>query len=301
MRTFILGEPPFTGSGEGVRIAVIDSGVNAANPHVGAIAGGVGIADDGSFHDDLVDRVGHGTAVVAAIQEKAPAAEIHVVRVFETSLTTRSENLVRAIDWAAEHGMHLANLSLGTANPDRAAILGDAVDRAREAGVLVVSALAHRGARWWPGSAASAVGVIADEGCGRDELRVESGPDTDQATDADQATDTNTDQATDANTDQATDANTDQATDANTDQATDANQATDADQATDANTDPAQLIVRASPLPRPIPGLPPERNVRGISFAVANASGFLARGLGSAADAGAPDASSEGLLRSLRG
>jgi subtilisin family serine protease len=285
MRTFILGEPPFTGSGEGVRIAVIDSGVNAANPHVGAIAGGVGIADDGSFHDDLVDRVGHGTAVVAAIQEKAPAAEIHVVRVFETSLTTRSENLVRAIDWAAEHGMHLANLSLGTANPDRAAILGDAVDRAREAGVLVVSALAHRGARWWPGSAASAVGVIADEGCGRDELRVESGPDTDQATDADQATDTNTDQATDANTDQATDAN----------------QATDADQATDANTDPAQLIVRASPLPRPIPGVPPERNVRGISFAVANASGFLARGLASAGHAGAPDASPERLWRSLRG
>jgi len=117
MRTFILGEPPFAGSGEGVRIAVIDSGVNATNPHVGAVAGGVGIADDGSFHDDLVDRVGHGTAVVAAIQEKAPAAAIHVVRVFETSLTTRSENLVRAIDWAAGNGMHLANLSLGTANP----------------------------------------------------------------------------------------------------------------------------------------------------------------------------------------
>ncbi|HEX9699125.1 MAG TPA: S8 family serine peptidase [Acidobacteriota bacterium] len=260
MRTFILGEPPFAGSGEGVRIAVIDSGVNATNPHVGAVAGGVGIADDGSFHDDLVDRVGHGTAVVAAIQEKAPAAAIHVVRVFETSLTTRSENLVRAIDWAAGNGMHLANLSLGTANPDRAPILGDAVDRAREAGLLVVSALEHRGARWWPGSAPGAVGVIADESCGRDELRVESGP--------------------------------------------------DADQATDANTDPAhvfkilpasrQLIVRASPLPRPIPGVPPERNVRGISFAVANASGFLARGLASAGDAGAPGASPERLWRSLR-
>ena len=37
------------------------------------------------------------------------------------------------------------------------------------------------------------------------------------------------------------------------------------------------LTLRASPLPRPIPGVPPERNVRGISFAVANATGFLAR------------------------
>jgi hypothetical protein len=167
--------------------------------------------------------------------------------------------------------MHLANLSLGTANPDRAAILDDAVSRAREAGLLVVSALAHRGARWWPGSAPGAVGVIADESCGRDELRVESGPDADQATDTDQATDA------------------------------DANPATDTDQATDANTDPAQLIVRASPLPRPIAGVPPERNVRGISFAVANASGFLARGLASAGHAGAPDASPERLWRSLRG
>jgi hypothetical protein len=31
----------------------------------------------------------------------------------------------------------------------------------------------------------------------------------------------------------------------------------------------------ASPYPRPIPGLPPERNLSGISFAVANVSGYL--------------------------
>jgi len=36
-------------------------------------------------------------------------------------------------------------------------------------------------------------------------------------------------------------------------------------------------VVRASPYPRPIPGVPPERNLNGISFAVANASGVLAR------------------------
>jgi subtilisin family serine protease len=35
--------------------------------------------------------------------------------------------------------------------------------------------------------------------------------------------------------------------------------------------------LRASPYPRPIPGVPPERNFNGISFAVANASGVIAR------------------------
>jgi hypothetical protein len=35
--------------------------------------------------------------------------------------------------------------------------------------------------------------------------------------------------------------------------------------------------VHASPFPRPIPGVPPERNLAGVSFAVANVTGFLAR------------------------
>ena len=48
--------------------------------------------------------------------------------------------------------------------------------------------------------------------------------------------------------------------------------------------DESGAAVRASPYPRPIPGVPPERNLNGISFAVANVTGVLARVL-----AGAPD------------
>jgi len=38
-----------------------------------------------------------------------------------------------------------------------------------------------------------------------------------------------------------------------------------------------RLVYRASGYPRPIPGVPPERNLKGISFAVANVTGLLAR------------------------
>jgi hypothetical protein len=38
-------------------------------------------------------------------------------------------------------------------------------------------------------------------------------------------------------------------------------------------------IFRASPYPRPIPGLPVERNFHGASFAVANMTGFVAAAL----------------------
>jgi hypothetical protein len=45
-------------------------------------------------------------------------------------------------------------------------------------------------------------------------------------------------------------------------------------------SDGGQSIYAASGYPRPIPGVPVERNLSGISFAVANVTGFLARTLG---------------------
>jgi subtilisin family serine protease len=38
-----------------------------------------------------------------------------------------------------------------------------------------------------------------------------------------------------------------------------------------------EVEIAASGYPRPIPGVPPEKNLRGLSFAVANATGFIAR------------------------
>jgi subtilisin family serine protease len=124
-------------TGRGVRIAVVDSGVHAAHPHVGSVAGGVGIDDDGREYDDYVDRLGHGTAVAAAIREKAPDAEIYAVKVFDRSLSTRISALVAAIDWSAANGMHLVNLSLGTARMEHERVLTEAIARAAALGLAV--------------------------------------------------------------------------------------------------------------------------------------------------------------------
>ena len=69
--------------GRGIRVAIIDSGVHAQHPHVGGVAGGVAIDPEGHISDDFVDRLGHGTAVAGAIREKAAAAELYAVRVFD--------------------------------------------------------------------------------------------------------------------------------------------------------------------------------------------------------------------------
>ena len=44
-------------------------------------------------------------------------------------------------------------------------------------------------------------------------------------------------------------------------------------------TSDGRKVYAASGYPRPIPGVPPERNLKGISFAVANVTGCLARDL----------------------
>jgi hypothetical protein len=215
---FTLDVPPFGGrTGSGVRVAVIDSGVHPANPHIGVPVSGVRIHPDGEIDDDFVDRIGHGTAVAAAILEKAPRVELVAVRVFDRTLATSADVLARGITWAAANGARLINLSLGTSNPSRAGVLGAAVDEARTAGTIVVSALESDGVTWLPGSLPNVAGVTLDPSCDRRELAV--------------------------------------------------------------TFDAGDQLVRfaASGYPRPIPGVPVERNLSGISFAVANVTGFLAR------------------------
>ena len=158
-----------------VRVAVIDSGVNPAHPHVGRLASGTAIAAGGSTGGDYIDWLGHGTAVAAAICERAPGAELFAVKVFDRHLSADIDVLVEGIDWATAHDVDLINLSLGTANPDHTAALGSAVGRAAEAGALVVAAGTHDGIAYLPGSLDGVVRVELDWSCPRLAVEVVSG------------------------------------------------------------------------------------------------------------------------------
>ena len=204
-------------TGRGVRIAVIDSGVHAEHPHVRGVAGGVAIREDGTLHEDYVDRLGHGTAVIAAIREKAPHAEILAIKVFWRALSTDIATLVRAIDEAADRGASLINLSLGTSRMQHRDLLEAAVARARSLGALIVAANDEGGVRWLPGCLEQVVAARADWACERDGYGIEFVED--------------------------------------------------------------RPMLSTSPYPRGIPGVSRERNVNGVSFAVANATGFVARAL----------------------
>ena len=71
-----LHHPLFVGrTGRGVRVAIIDSGIHADHAHITAATTGVCLLEGGRRTDDYVDRIGHGTAVAAAVMEKAPEAD----------------------------------------------------------------------------------------------------------------------------------------------------------------------------------------------------------------------------------
>ena len=198
-----------------VRVAVVDSGVNPSHPHIGRVAGGLTVVP-GAADGDHVDRIGHGTAVTAAIQERAPGADVFIVKVFDRTLSASIDTLIAGIDAAWREGADLVNLSLGTANQAHAGALRAAADRAAEAGALIVSAGAHENVRYLPGTLDGVVAVELDWACPR--LAVEVGRDRE-----------------------------------------------------------GRPVCRASGYPRPAPGIPPERNLKGLSFAVANVTGVLAR------------------------
>ena len=189
-----------------MRVAVIDSGVHVDHPHIGGIAGGISIGAAGEMESDaFADRLGHGTAVMAAIQEKAPGADYFAIKVFHTALRTTADCLLRALEWAIEHRMDVVNLSLGTPNARRAADF----QRLASQGVLLVSARESNGQLCYPGCLPEVIGVSLDWECPRDRFRVDDSG------------------------------------------------------------------FYASGYPRPIPGVAPERNLNGISFAVANMTGFI--------------------------
>ena len=201
-------------TGKGVRVAVIDSGVHAAHPHIGGVAGGITIGDeiDGKNYSDII---GHGTAVMAAIKEKAPDAEYFAVRVFYTSLRTTSDLLLEAIEWSIDNRMDVINLSLGTTNPAHRERFAPLIARALAHGPILVSARDSDGTPALPGSLPGVIGVELDWDCPREMYYAKPTAD--------------------------------------------------------------GLTLVGSGYPRSLPGVPRTRNLHGISFAVANATGFVAR------------------------
>jgi len=155
-------------TGQGVKVAVIDSGVDGAHPLVGGVAGGVALEYDADApgrvrYDDSphTDLFGHGTACAGLIRALAPQCELFSVRVLGRKLTGKGLVLAAGIRWAIDNGMHVVNLSLSTKSTDLFGPLHELVDEAYFRGVLLVSAVNNSPMPSYPSLYSSVISVAA--------------------------------------------------------------------------------------------------------------------------------------------
>ncbi|TPM00213.1 peptidase S8 [Mesorhizobium sp. B2-3-11] len=146
-------------SGENVRVAVIDTGIDDTNP---ALAGVIAAQFD-AMPDVPIEKRDHGTSIdgliagVGPLEGMAPGAKIYHARAFEGGKSTM-DVILSALDWAADQNVSIINMSFVGPKND---LLGTACRNARALGMVLVAAAGNNGPKAPYGYPAAFDGVIA--------------------------------------------------------------------------------------------------------------------------------------------
>jgi subtilisin family serine protease len=157
-------------SGAGVTVAVVDSGVDAAHPAVGAVDRAIALRWDRqaeevtSVEGPHQDLFGHGTACAGIIQRTAPEAAIWSVRVLGSRLTGKGVVFAAGLRWAISQGARVVNLSLSTGREDYFGLFHEIADEAAFADVVLVCAANNVPAPTYPAQFSSVISVAAHDG-----------------------------------------------------------------------------------------------------------------------------------------
>lgn len=158
------GETPGRNRGQGVNVAILDTGVDVDHPDLVAnIEGGyVAIADNpqyppGSSYDDDNGHGSHVAGIVAAADNLigvvgvAPEADLYAVKVLDSSGSGWTSDVVRGVNWAIDtrsdanpdNDIQVVNMSLSSNY--QSTILRAALADAETAGILLVAAAGNDG------------------------------------------------------------------------------------------------------------------------------------------------------------
>jgi len=137
--------------GTGVKVAIIDSGIDYTHPDLAAnYAGG---KDFVNGDDDPMDDDGHGTHVagtVAAVDDDsgvvgvAPEAELYALKVLGADGSGDYSDIIAALQWAVNNGIQVTNNSYGSSG-DPGITVEDAFDKAAAADILNICAAGNNG------------------------------------------------------------------------------------------------------------------------------------------------------------
>lgn len=132
-------------TGKGVIVAIVDSGIDHAHPD---LHGRIEEAVEARVENKRVvfeessdgDSAGHGTACAGIIAGIAPGARFASIKVLGAGGLGDGQVFLAGLEYAIKKRYKVINLSLGTTKPQFFAPLHDLLDRAYQAGCIVVAA-----------------------------------------------------------------------------------------------------------------------------------------------------------------
>ncbi len=147
-----LDEIPASYDGAGVKIAIIDSGAaQLTHRNLRALGPGLSIVgpDPAAWTNDTIGHGSHCAGIIGGgpvgpngvgVRGFAPAAEIHICRVFPGG---RFSDLISALDYCMESGIDVVNMSLGGGQPSQ--IMEERIVRAKQMGIACIVAAGNSG------------------------------------------------------------------------------------------------------------------------------------------------------------
>ncbi|MCX6359285.1 MAG: S8 family serine peptidase [Armatimonadetes bacterium] len=138
-----VGKSSSVTKGRGIRIAVLDTGIDAGHPDLaGRVVPGYNAIDPGQSTADVADGLvnsayGHGTMVAGILARIATKASIMPVRVLNGDGLGTMANVIAGVRWAVANGADVIVMCFGsdTVSP----LLAAAVEDAHEGGVVLVA------------------------------------------------------------------------------------------------------------------------------------------------------------------
>jgi len=162
-----------TTKGKGVKLVVIDTGIDMTHPELSGIlkGGWNAISTAATFNDDN----GHGTHCAGTIAAKdddkgvvgvAPEIDLYGVKVLDANGSGTFDDVIAGMLWAVENKMEIASMSLGAGQGNQA--LADAVEAMKKGGVILIAAAGNSGrAVGYPAAYPGAIAIAASDSSDR--------------------------------------------------------------------------------------------------------------------------------------
>lgn len=151
-------------TGRGIRVCVVDSGIERDHPLVGQVDGSYLVLrdPDGTITvepTETGDTCGHGTACAGIIRRTAPDCELYSVRVLGQRFSGTGDVLLAGLRWAVEQRFDVINLSLSTTRPQFTDALRAIADEAAFARTVIVASAHNTPVESFPWRFSSVISV----------------------------------------------------------------------------------------------------------------------------------------------